>query len=81
MIYNMVSLPLMYRWIQNPSSFLYEPALCRMIHKLMKKLFMQLIGELRRLGASVVYAEFNRIVLCTKKRRYLRKSVQLFYSF
>ncbi len=48
---------------------LYEPALCRMIHKLMKKMFMQLIGEFRRLGASIVYADFSKILICTKKRR------------
>ena len=57
------------RWISTPSSLLYEPALCRMIHKLMRKLFMQLVGEFRRLGSSVIYADFTRIILCTKKRR------------
>ena len=57
------------RWISSPSSLLYEPALCRMIHKLMRKLFMQLVGEFRRLGSSVIYADFTRIILCTKKRR------------
>ena len=57
------------RWIRSPSSLLYEPALCRMIHKLMKKLFMQLIGEFRRLGSTIVYADFNKIIVCTKKRR------------
>ena len=35
---------------------------------LMKKLFVQLISELRRLGGTVVSADFNRIILCTKKR-------------
>ncbi len=34
----------------------------------MKKLFVQLISEFRRLGADVVYADFNRIIICTKKR-------------
>lgn len=29
----------------------------------------RLIAEFKRLGSSVVYANFNRIVLCTKKRR------------
>ncbi len=62
---------LLFRWIQDTRSYLYEPAICRMIHKLMKKLFMQLIGEFKRLGATIVYADFNRIVICTKKRRYL----------
>ena len=34
----------------------------------MKKLFMQLVAEFRRLGAIVVFADFNRIILNTKKR-------------
>ena len=42
-----------------------------MIHKLMKKLFMQLIGEFRRLGSTVIYADFSKIVVCTKKKRYV----------
>lgn len=29
----------------------------------------RLVAEFRRLGSSVVYANFNRIILCTKKRR------------
>ena len=34
----------------------------------MKKLFMQLVAEFKRLGAIVVHADFNRIIICTKKR-------------
>ena len=64
---------MMIRWISNPSSLLYEPALCRTIHKLMSKLFMQLVGEFRRLGSIVVYADFTRIILCTKKRKQVLK--------
>ena len=40
-----------------------------MVYKLMSKLFMQLVGEFKRLGSMVVYADFNRIILCTKKRK------------
>jgi len=36
--------------------------------QLMKKLFLQLVAEFRRLGAVVVYADFNKIILNTKKR-------------
>ena len=39
-----------------------------MIHKLMKKMFLQLIGEFRRLGSTIVYADFSKIVVCTKKK-------------
>jgi DNA polymerase epsilon subunit 1 len=58
-----------YRWISSPNSLLYEPALCRTIHKMMSKLFMQLVGEFNKLGSTIVYADFTRIVLCTKKRK------------
>ena len=57
-----------YRWLRSPSALLYDPALYKTLHSLMRKLFLQLIGEFKRLGATVVCANFNRIVLCTKKR-------------
>lgn len=34
----------------------------------MSKLFAQLVAELRRLGATIVSANFNTIRLCTGKR-------------
>ncbi|XP_004276670.1 DNA polymerase epsilon catalytic subunit A isoform X1 [Orcinus orca] len=58
-----------YRWLRSPSSLLHDPTLHRTLHSMMKKLFLQLIAEFKRLGSSVVYANFNRIILCTKKRR------------
>ncbi|EMP24874.1 DNA polymerase epsilon catalytic subunit A [Chelonia mydas] len=58
-----------YRWLRSPSSLLHDPALHRTLHNMMKKLFLQLVAEFKRLGSSVVYANFNRIILCTKKRR------------
>lgn len=33
----------------------------------MRKLFVQLVAEFRRLGCAVVYANFDKIVLCTKR--------------
>ncbi|XP_006147397.3 DNA polymerase epsilon catalytic subunit A [Tupaia chinensis] len=58
-----------YRWLRSPSSLLHDPALHRTLYSMMKKLFLQLIAEFKRLGSSVVYANFNRIILCTKKRQ------------
>uniref|UniRef100_A0A674ICE5 DNA polymerase epsilon catalytic subunit n=1 Tax=Terrapene triunguis TaxID=2587831 RepID=A0A674ICE5_9SAUR len=58
-----------YRWLRSPASLLHDPALHRTLHNMMKKLFLQLVAEFKRLGSSVVYANFNRIILCTKKRR------------
>ncbi|XP_048412228.2 DNA polymerase epsilon catalytic subunit A isoform X2 [Stegostoma tigrinum] len=58
-----------YRWLRTPSSLLYDPALHRILHNMMKKLFLQLVAEFKRLGSSIIYANFNRLLLCTKKRR------------
>ncbi|KAF6729526.1 DNA polymerase epsilon catalytic subunit A [Oryzias melastigma] len=58
-----------YRWLRSPSSLLYDPALHRTLHNMMKKVFLQLAAEFKRLGSTVVYGNFNRIILCTKKRR------------
>merc|ERR1711892_87644 len=57
-----------YRWLRNPSSLLYDPALRKTLLQLMKKLFLQLVAEFKRLGAIVVYADFNKIIINTKKR-------------
>lgn len=81
-----------YRWLRSPSSLLYDPALHRTLHNMMKKLFLQLVAEFKRLGSSVIYANFNHIMLCTKKRRledsigyleYITKSIhsrEIFHS-
>lgn len=57
-----------YRWIRSPNALLYDPALRRTLHNLMKKLFMQLIAEFKRLGSVIIYGNFNKIMLCTKKK-------------
>ena len=56
-----------YRWLCSPSSKLYEPAIHSMLNRLMRKLFLQLLAELRRLGSTVVHATFNKIIICTNK--------------
>lgn len=35
---------------------------------MMKKLYMQLIAEFKRLGSTIVFANLSRIIICTKKR-------------
>ena len=57
-----------YRWLSSPSSLLYDPALRKTLLQLMKKLFLQLVAEFKRLGSVIVYADFNKIILNTKKR-------------
>lgn len=58
-----------YRWLRSPSALLYDPALRRMLQNLMRKYFVQLLAEFQRLGVTVVYADFGRVVVGTKKRR------------
>ena len=56
-----------YRWLRSSGASLYDPALYRMVRNMMKKLFMQLIAEFRRLGADIVFASFNKVIIDTKK--------------
>ncbi|KAG1384872.1 hypothetical protein G6F61_000060 [Rhizopus arrhizus] len=55
------------RWLMSPDSCMYDPCLYDLIHNLMKKVFMQLIAELKRLGAKVVFANFHRILVTATK--------------
>lgn len=57
-----------YRWLRSPKALLYDPALLRTLQNLMKKLFLQLVAEFKRLGCTIVYANFNKIVICSKKK-------------
>ncbi|XP_015122503.1 DNA polymerase epsilon catalytic subunit A isoform X1 [Diachasma alloeum] len=57
-----------YRWLRTPNALMYDPALRRILHNYMKKLFLQLIAEFKRLGSIIVFANFNKIIICTKKR-------------
>ncbi len=41
---------------------------CRDFHS---SFYFQLIAEFKRLGSEIIYANFNRLLLCTKKRRIL----------
>ncbi|KAK4686206.1 DNA polymerase epsilon subunit 1, partial [Tremellales sp. Uapishka_1] len=56
-----------WRWISSSASNMFEPALHRFLHGLMRKTFLQLLAEFKRLGTQVVYADFNRIFLLTSK--------------
>lgn len=56
-----------HRWTRSESSILYDPALARFLGWLIRKVFRQLITELRNLGATVVYASMSRLILSTPK--------------
>jgi DNA polymerase epsilon subunit 1 len=56
-----------YRLVQSPDVLLHDPALHRAVHALMKGTFVRLLGELQRLGCSVVHATFHKITVATNK--------------
>jgi len=56
-----------WRWISSSASHMYDPSIHRFIHGLMRKTFIQLLAELKRLGSHIVYADFSRILLATSK--------------
>lgn len=57
-----------YRLISAPEAALNDPALHRVVLSLMRSTFNELLGELRRLGCTIVCASFNRIVVATNKK-------------
>ena len=54
----------MYRWLCSPSK-LHDPALKAAVQSLMRKLLLQLVAELKRLGATVVYADTSSLIIAT----------------
>lgn len=56
-----------WRWITSSASHMYDPSIHRFVHGLMRKTFIQLLAEFKRLGSHVVYADFGRILLATSK--------------
>ncbi|KAI3461306.1 hypothetical protein Pfo_017969 [Paulownia fortunei] len=57
----------LYRWLCSPKSKLHDQALHRMLHKVMQKVFALLMAELRKLGATIVFASFGRVIIDTGK--------------
>jgi DNA polymerase epsilon subunit 1 len=56
-----------WRWISSSVSHMYDSSIHRFIHGLMRKTFVQLLAEFKRLGSQVAYADFSRILLATSK--------------
>eukprot|EP00571_Detonula_confervacea_P015151 CAMPEP_0172308022 /NCGR_PEP_ID=MMETSP1058-20130122/8746_1 /TAXON_ID=83371 /ORGANISM="Detonula confervacea, Strain CCMP 353" /LENGTH=2557 /DNA_ID=CAMNT_0013020353 /DNA_START=95 /DNA_END=7768 /DNA_ORIENTATION=- len=56
-----------YRLISSPDALLNDPALHRVVHSLMKTTFLRLLGELQRLGSTIVSANFHKVVIATNK--------------
>jgi DNA polymerase epsilon subunit 1 len=65
-----------YRWLQSTKSLLFEPALKRTIQVFMRKLLIQLLVELQRIGSTTIYGNLDRIILSTK--RWTREDTRLY---
>lgn len=59
----------LHRWTRSESSVLYDPALAQFLGWLIRKMFRQLVVELRSLGANIVYASMSRLILATPKTK------------
>ncbi|KAI9505131.1 hypothetical protein BX070DRAFT_188883 [Coemansia spiralis] len=56
-----------YRWLTRPNARLFDPALAYLVRSLMRKAFLQMKAELQRLGARVVYANIDKLIITTGK--------------
>lgn len=56
-----------WRWISSSASHMFDPSIHRFIHGLMRKTFIQMLAEFKRLGSHIVYADFSHILLATSK--------------
>ncbi|KAL9109645.1 MAG: hypothetical protein Q9227_005682 [Pyrenula ochraceoflavens] len=73
------------RWVENPSSFLYDRSLHYYVQVMSKKAFQQLMSDFKRVGSQIIYASSSRLLLQTSKRdvpnayaysQYILKSIQ-----
>lgn len=55
------------RWIEDPDSFLYDRALHYYVQLICRKAFQQLMGDFRKVGCQVVFANSGRMILQTGK--------------
>jgi DNA polymerase epsilon subunit 1 len=56
-----------YRLVSSPDSLMSDPELHRTIHSMMKTTFLRLLGELQRLGCTIVLGSFHKITVATNK--------------
>jgi len=56
-----------YRWLASSKSLLHDPSLHRHVHSLMKKLFLQLLALIRKLGGAIIMANFITMTVDTGK--------------
>lgn len=56
-----------YRLVSSSMPLLDDPALHRVVHSMMKETFLRLLGELQRLGCTIVTASFHKVTIATNK--------------
>jgi len=59
-----------YRWLSTPESKLYDPLLLELVNQLIRRCFNKLVNEFHRLGATIVLASMNKIIIQTNKKSY-----------
>ena len=55
------------RWVESPSSFLYDRSLHYYVQMMSRKAFQQLMTDFKRVGSHIVFANPHRILLQTTK--------------
>ncbi|EED20302.1 DNA polymerase epsilon, catalytic subunit A/POL2, putative [Talaromyces stipitatus ATCC 10500] len=56
------------RWVESPSSCLYDRSLHYYVRMMSRKSFQQLMGDFRRVGSNVIFASPTRLLLQTTKQ-------------
>lgn len=57
-----------FRWLRSAHSRFHDDVLFRAVRRLMKQVFVKLCLHLKNQGMSIVYASFQKLVVCTGKR-------------
>ena len=57
----------LHKWFVDESSRLYDPLLKRLLQKIVKKIFNYLISQLNNLGAKIIFASTNKLIIDTGK--------------
>lgn len=57
-----------WRWISNPGSLFYDPALVCFLFELQRKVFALLAAAFEQFGLVIVYASFQKFVLCSNRQ-------------
>lgn len=54
-----------WRWLSSGASQMFDPSLQRFVYGLMQKNFLHMLAEFRRLGSTIIAADFSHVLLLT----------------